>query len=185
MLTRIGRSFAPWKRNFFESEDTRPDLYGPLWIQTTIVFLLVCMGNLSRYFSSGFDGNASLRTYHFRYAVLLVYTAGFGLPLALGLLLRYFQSRVTPIQLICLYGYSMSCTIVILILCALPSGVLHWLLMLYGLINSTAFLLLNLLDEVRSFPLVRQYVIFGGIAACQLAMFLIFKLIFFELMGPE
>lgn len=56
VITRIIRSLTPWKRNFFESEDMRPDLYGPIWIQTTLMFLLVCMGNLSRYISSGFDG---------------------------------------------------------------------------------------------------------------------------------
>lgn len=114
--------------------------------------------------------------------MLLVYTAGFGLPAILGLVLRFFQSRVTVVQLVCLYGYSMSCTIIVLVLCVIPSTVLHWLLMLYGLLNSTAFLLLNLLDEVQTFPPIRQYIIYGGIVVCQLTLFLMFKLIFFELM---
>lgn len=185
VTTRIVRSFTPWKRNFFDSEDTRPDLYGPLWIQTTMVFMLLCMGNLSRYISSGYDAEASLRTYHLGYAVVLVYTTGFGLPVLLGFVLRYFQSRVTIVQLICLYGYSMSCTIVVLVLCAFPNSILHWLLMLYALVNSTAFLTLNLIDEVGSFPRVSQYIILGVITICQILLFLMYKVVFFELLEKK
>lgn len=39
-------------------------------------------------------------------------------------------------QLICIYGYSFGCFIIIFLLCIIPAGWLHWLLMIYGMVNS-------------------------------------------------
>lgn len=47
-------------------------------------------------------------------------------------------------QLICIYGYSFGCFILVFLLCIIPVSWLHWLLMIYGMINSSAFLILNL-----------------------------------------
>lgn len=181
MFTRITKSLTPWKRNFFDTDDNSPDLYGPFWIMTTIVFLLACMGNLSRYLNNWDNDEFQVRVHLIRYAVLVVYGLGFGLPLGLGIMLRYFKSDSTIAQLVCLYGYSLGCFVVILPMCVIPSNLLQWLLISYGILNSTAFLIFNLETEIRSLDKVKKYFVFGLIAGCQLGLFLMFKLLFFDL----
>lgn len=181
VLTRIIKSLTPWKRNFFETDDNSPDLYGPFWIMTTIVFLLACMGNLSRYLNDWDNDGFIFRIHLVRYAILVVYGVGFGLPLALGLLLRYFRSETTIAQLVCLYGYSLGCFVAILPLCVVPSNLLQWLLISYGVLNSTAFLILNLDTEMLTLDSRKKYFVYGLIAGCQFGLWLMVKLLFFDL----
>lgn len=83
-------------------------------------------------------------------------------------------------QLICIYGYSFGCFVLVFLLCIIPWGWLHWLLMIYGMINSIAFLVMNLSEYLE--PLDKKsYVIFGIIGAAQIFLFLMFKLVFFNL----
>jgi hypothetical protein len=116
-----------------------------------------------------------------RYAVIIVYSLGIGFPLVLGLVLGLFQSSVSPIQVICLYGYSLSSFILVLLLCIIPSDIFHWLLMLYGILNSSAFLIMNLNQEIEAMNRPKVYIIYGLIACCQITIFLVFKLVFFDI----
>ena len=91
---------------------------------------------------------------------------------------------VGGIQLICLYGYSFGCFIVVFLLCIIPAGWLHWLLMIYGMVNSIAFMVLNLRDYLETLE-KRSFVVFGLIGGAQIFLFLIFKLVFFELIYTD
>lgn len=42
-------SMTPFNRNFHELAEKNPDLYGPFWIFTTIIFLINMAGNLSNF----------------------------------------------------------------------------------------------------------------------------------------
>jgi hypothetical protein len=53
--------------------------------------------------------------------------------------------------------------------------------MAYGMINTIAFLILNIKDYLEELEKPKTYVIFGIIAVVQISLFLIFKLIFFSL----
>lgn len=83
--------------------------------------------------------------------------------------------------MICIYGYSFSCFILIFILCIIPVSGLQWFLMAYGMINTTAFLILNLKDYMTELEKPKTYVLFGLIALVEIVLFLIFKLVFFDL----
>ena len=83
--------------------------------------------------------------------------------------------------MICLYGYSLSCFIPILILCIIPTHILQWILMVYGMVNSTLFLLLNLRTELDSLSQPKRYMAYGIVATFQITLVLIFKLLFFNM----
>lgn len=53
--------------------------------------------------------------------------------------------------------------------------------MLYGIINSSAFLIMNINQEIESMNKFRVYVIYGLIGICQGTLFLVFKLVFFDI----
>lgn len=52
--------------------------------------------------------------------------------------------------------------------------------MIYGMINSSAFLILNIMEYLETLE-KKSLVIFGIIGAAQIFLFLIFKLVFFDL----
>jgi hypothetical protein len=73
---------------------------------------------------------------------------------------------------------------VVFLLCIIPAGWLHWLLMIYGMVNSIAFMVLNLRDYLETLE-KRSFVVFGLIGGAQIFLFLIFKLVFFELIYTD
>lgn len=65
----------------------KPDLYGPMWIYTTLIIILSISGNFSRYLQTGADNF----TYDFKYipiAATVIYSMAVGMPLGLKLLMR-------------------------------------------------------------------------------------------------
>jgi hypothetical protein len=90
VVGRITRAMMPWKQDFFESSETRPDLYGPFWILTTIIFLLSLMGNLTTYLKNFHEEKFEFRLELVRIGTIVVYSFGIGFPILLGLLLKFF-----------------------------------------------------------------------------------------------
>lgn len=98
VMTRVVRSVSPWKQDFFESADRNPDLYGPFWILTTIIFLLSLMGNVSTYLKNFHEAEFEFRLELVRYGTIIVYSFGLGFPIGLSFLLKFFKSSVTAFQ---------------------------------------------------------------------------------------
>ena len=58
--------------------------------------------------------------------------------------------------------------------------------MIYGMANSTAFLILNMDEYLDTIDKKGQYAVFGIIGLAQITLFLTFKLVFFDLIyDPE
>ena len=55
MLNRCWAAVYP-KANFLDVLDGNPDLYGPFWIATTMVFILFIGGTISQYLAEKNDG---------------------------------------------------------------------------------------------------------------------------------
>lgn len=53
--------------------------------------------------------------------------------------------------------------------------------MIYGMINSVAFLVLNMFEHLDEIEKKGQYIVFGIIGLAQITLFLTFKLVFFDL----
>ena len=47
-------SLKPFNSDLADEISTNPDLYGPFWIMTTLIFVLACMGNLTAYEANDF-----------------------------------------------------------------------------------------------------------------------------------
>ncbi len=46
---RVMNSFIPLNPNFLEVAQHSPDLYGPFWIYTTLIFVIAAAGSLTKY----------------------------------------------------------------------------------------------------------------------------------------
>lgn len=53
--------------------------------------------------------------------------------------------------------------------------------MVYGMVNSIAFLILNMVEYLDTLDKKGMYTIFGIIGLAQISLFLTFKLVFFDL----
>lgn len=60
MLARCGAALWP-RANFLDVLEGNPDLYGPFWIATTVVFILFAGGTVSEYLADTGEGAGGFR----------------------------------------------------------------------------------------------------------------------------
>ena len=136
VLNRIKGSMLPRPKGaFFELVAPNPDLYGPFWISTTLIFAMAMTGNLASYIAFKPDPTHPNKkwTYDFNQLTLagtVVYAYVTVLPLLFWLLLRYYEASKRLVDVLCIYGYTLSVFVPISILCVLPSNLLRWLLVI-------------------------------------------------------
>ena len=83
--------FPPKAKSFLDAYKTKPDLYGPLWIYTTLIIVLAISGNLYRYTQM-----KDKFTYNYEFvpvAAAVIYSIGIGFPLAMKFLMRILGSQ--------------------------------------------------------------------------------------------
>lgn len=131
-----------------------PDLYGPFWICTTLIFVLFFASTVVGLLFSFWQQ----KTYEYRFDLLtgaagLMYSYTFIVPAILWLVIRYFNMSPTTtlIQLICLYGYSNITWIPVAILSISPllgaptaSNIIRWVFITIGFAFSGSFIGKNL-----------------------------------------
>jgi hypothetical protein len=176
IVTRIKKSFMPINNSFFDIAKNNPDLYGPFWIYTTLIYVIAAGGALSYYFTNSANNYFQM---FIPVAGTILYSFGFGFPLALWLCMKCFKVELKYVSLICLYGYSLCCFIPVLIFCSSGFGWVQWLFLSYGIANSSAFLLINLWNLIRSLEDKKQYIFLGLLGGGQFILFLILKFYFF------
>ena len=174
--TRIIQSFIPLNNLFFNTANDKPDLYGPFWIYTTLIYVMAAGGALSYYFT---DNKNNYFQSFVPVAGSILYSFGFGFPLVLWLCFKFFKINMKYMTLICLYGYSLTCFVPVLIICAFGFNWLQWLVLTYAILNSTAFVLINLWNTIKGQEDKTKYTILGIISANQFIFYLTLKLYFF------
>ena len=73
------------------------------------------------------------------------------------LTLKIFKQEMKYVSLICLYGYSLTCFIPVLIICASGFAWIQWILLLYGIANSSAFVAINLWNFIKPLDERKKY----------------------------
>jgi hypothetical protein len=87
---RMRLSVVPTNNEFYELIEYRPDVFGPFWILTTLIFLVSVSGNLAMWMAT------SGHRYDFNFvpkAASLIYFVGFVVPLALWGMCKYVHSE--------------------------------------------------------------------------------------------
>ena len=175
---RLIHSIIPFNSGFYEICVKSPDLYGPFWIYTTLIFVIAACGSLSSYFQDQYDTNFYQKVVPI--AGSTIYTIGFGLPLLLFVCLKFFGEKISYFSIVCIYGYSLSIFVPITIICACGNPWIHWIFLSYGAGASTSFILVNFWKTFRSQSGNKKYILIAVIVAVQAALFFTMKLYFFE-----
>jgi len=177
---KIKGSLIPFNKSFYQSIETNSDLYGPFWIFTTIIFLIALIGNISSYMHSE-DKDKFVYDYnHVPHAIFIIYGFGFGAPFVLWLIMKFlFKIDIDLITNICIYGYSYTILIPILLICIIPFKLISTLALLYFLIHSCTFLFYNMYLVIQQKAQKSKYVVLGLLGGIQLLLFFFLKFYFF------
>ncbi|XP_020915764.1 protein YIPF1 [Exaiptasia diaphana] len=107
----LGSMVPAYKKNYLVSQiRPNPDLYGPFWVCATLVFTTAIAGNLASYLVEKGDHEWVYDFHKVTLAAGAIYTYAFLIPTALwGLLLwRRSTAGYSFLEILCVYGYSLS-----------------------------------------------------------------------------
>ncbi|XP_020213591.1 protein YIPF1 homolog [Cajanus cajan] len=179
VVERIRDSLFPFRGSFNEKTATNPDLYGPFWICTTLIFVAASIGTFVTYIAH------KLKSKEWDYDINLVtWSAGlfYGyvtiVPLCLYVILKYFSAPAGLVQLFCLYGYSLFVFIPALCMSIVPLEIFRWVIAGVAGFMSATFVALNLRAHIKSAG-ERWFLIVAGIFLLQLALAVVLKVYLF------
>ncbi|CAN6614200.1 protein Yip5p [Trichomonascus vanleenenianus] len=146
------------RRGMVAGGNGTPDLYGPFWICTTVVFVLFFSSTLTGLLFSSWQG----KKYEYKFDLLtgaagLMYSYTFLIPLGMWLILRYLNiaPNTTLLQLVALYGYSNVIWIPVAILSVSPllgvprlSNIIRWIFIILGFAVSASFIGKNIFKKL-------------------------------------
>ncbi|XP_030852730.1 protein YIPF1 [Strongylocentrotus purpuratus] len=188
--SQVGRrllgSFIPHPTKSFLDSHIRPspDLYGPLWVCITLVFTIAISGDMADYIA---NMHSSSYVWHAHFsnvtiAAVVIFAYAWIIPSCLYGFLHHRGNLggYTFLELVCLYGYSLTIYIPISMLWMIDVNWLRWVLVLIGLVLSSAVLLLALWPSVKNdekkFAAVALFLVFAFHAGLAIG----FKMYFFH-----
>jgi len=185
VIERAYKSLYP-KDDFVNVVGSNPDLYGPFWITTTVIFLLFVTSSIAGSIAA-FMSNESY-TYDFKilsFGVAALYTYTFGISLLLWITLKYFGCKPSFLDIVDLYGYGLTIWIPISIVCVVPHETLRWSMVAIGFVISGFFMLKNLYPVIlrADAKTTRLLLIFVLVIHAGFALLLKFKFFSYDIEG--
>jgi len=181
VLRRIFGAILPIPPKFFQITEQNPDLYGPFWIASTLVFIMSAAGNVGAWIDQNLNDTNSDWQYDVNklsVAAGVIYGYLAIIPLLLYFFCRYNSIPLQLMQMFCIFGYSMFIYVPISIFCVVPISYVRWGLVAFGFLVSTATLISNYflaMNEHRGKGIIVMVIIF----ILQLAFALTCALYFF------
>ncbi|KAK4764718.1 hypothetical protein SAY86_025808 [Trapa natans] len=151
VLNRLMGSLSPIDGSFFSKIVVNPDIYGPIWISTTLVFMLASLGNWATYLMEKHAGKGSSWTFDVNYvnvAAIAIYGYAIAVPLGFYFLLQYLGSNANLVQFWCMWGYSLFIFILSAFPLLIPVEILRWIIIVAAGAASACFVGSNLRSYV-------------------------------------
>lgn len=125
----------------------KPDLYGPFWICTTLIFTLTVsqslFGVLVDIFTASKTSDTQFNFQKINLAITVVYGAFFLFPLIFILANKIFGSNIPVIKSASIYGYSFLIYVIASVVCIIPIGFLRVIVLILAGGHSIVFLGFN------------------------------------------
>ncbi|ORZ06983.1 hypothetical protein BCR41DRAFT_378732 [Lobosporangium transversale] len=144
VMERLFASVVP-KDNFLEVMGGSPDLYGPFWVATTVIFVLFVTGSIVDSINAYLSGATySYDIFQMTFAFGTIYTYAFLVPLMVWGATKYFGCQPDLLEMLALYGYALTIWIPVSILSVIPIELARWILLGIGAGLSGVFLIRNM-----------------------------------------
>ncbi|CAB4404070.1 unnamed protein product [Rhizophagus irregularis] len=176
VLERASKSLFP-KDNFVETVGSNPDLYGPFWIPTTVIFLLFVTATIAKFIS---DKDSPYDFIILSFGFAAIYTYSFGMPFIVWGALKYFGCSPSLLDTIGLYGYSLTIWLPISIINIIPSDTVRWALVIVGFAISGFFITRNLYPIISRADSKTSRLLLIFVLAAHAAFALLLKFKFFS-----
>lgn len=183
VVLRLRRAAWPFfSQSFFETIGDNPDLYGPVWICTTLVFVIGVASNLSSWVALP-TGKEGTWTYDFSLvtqAASVVLGFAVVVPILIWGVLLHFNVPMKFVKLACLYGYSVVTFLPAAVLCTTPSAALDWLVVAIAMGLSSALLVANVYPALNEHAAASSKLLAAFLAGTQVAFGFTLKVFFFK-----
>ena len=182
-LLRLLYSLIPFNNKFQNLVKDRPDLYGPIWIYSSLIIIISSTGSLTRTLQG--NNNKNFFQEFVPIAAVVIYSVGFGLPILIAFLMKIFGTSLSFISVICTYGYSFSIFLPISIICVIQLDILQWIALIYAVFSSTSLLVVNYYRQMGDYSKNKKILIILIVLIFQFGLLLFFKLYFFQRFSKE
>jgi len=164
-------------------QNKSPDIYGPFWITTTLIFFVAVTSNIASYFNASDDFEYDIS--HLFRATVVLYSFTFLTPLFYRLIFFWVLNVDMPlVDLICLYGYSLVPFLPATVFCAVPDEPLVWFLLTVATVVSLIFVMRNVAGPVLGGGDQRKRQVggpvLGSMIGCHICFLLVLKLGFYR-----
>eukprot|EP01024_Parvocaulis_polyphysoides_P011376 TRINITY_DN13989_c0_g1_i1.p1 TRINITY_DN13989_c0_g1~~TRINITY_DN13989_c0_g1_i1.p1 ORF type:complete len:333 (-),score=35.98 TRINITY_DN13989_c0_g1_i1:249-1247(-) len=172
--------YGPLKPDFYDNTKEKPDLYGPFWITTTVIFLTAVASSISLALQNK-DDQTKDELHSLFVAIGLYYGYVFVVGAVFwGILKLYGSNEASLTNVWCMYGYTMTIWIPVSVIASVPIAALYWTVIIVAMVWSGLFLTVNFRSIISTtFPVnsVWAMLIQGGVHALVgfIAGFFIFK----------
>ncbi|KAF9107257.1 hypothetical protein BGX27_008809 [Mortierella sp. AM989] len=144
VMERCFASVLP-KDNFLEVMGGNPDLYGPIWIATTVIFVLFVTSSIVDSINAYINKTPySYDIFQLTFAFGTIYTYAFLVPLMIWGATKYFGCQPDLLEMLALYGYALTIWVPVAILSVIPIELARWILLGIGAGLSGVFLIRNM-----------------------------------------
>ncbi|KAK3814965.1 MAG: hypothetical protein J3Q66DRAFT_284545, partial [Benniella sp.] len=179
VMERCMTSVIP-KENFLSIMNGSPDLYGPFWVPTTVIFVLFVSSSIV----DSINAYRSSTPYVYDFSQLTfafgaIYTYAFLVPALIWGATKYFGCQPDLLEMLALYGYGLTIWIPIAFLNILPWNALRWILVLVGSGVSGVFLIRNLYPVLSRAEAQTSKIILVLVVALHAVLSLVLKYKFF------
>jgi hypothetical protein len=182
-LLRFLNSLIPFNNKFQNLVKDKPDLYGPIWIYSSLIIIISATGSLTRTLQG--NNNKNFFQEFVPIAGVVIYGVGFGLPILIAFLMKIFGTSLTFASVICTYGYSFSIFLPISIICVIQWDILQWIFLIYAIFSSTSLLVVNYYKQMGDYSKNKKFLIIIIVLIFQFGLLLFFKLYFFQRFSQE
>lgn len=175
VIYRLISSFYPVTGDFFSKIDANPDLYGLIWITTTLVFMLASFGNWATYLMQKHSDGTTSWSFDVGYinaAAVGIYGYAVVVPMSFKFLLQYLGSNASLVRFWCMWGYSFSIFIPTALLLLIPVEILRWIIILIAGSASSCFVALKLKSYIEGANDLKMMVVAAFLLQMALAIFI-------------
>ncbi|KAI3435959.1 hypothetical protein D9Q98_002017 [Chlorella vulgaris] len=176
-----------FRGDFLEYVDGNPDLYGPFWVASTLIFVTAATGTLASYIdwvrhATPGEEHGSW-TYDVdkvggSFALFYGYVGLVGL--ALWGVLKWFKAGLSLASIWCIYGYSVAAFIPICFVCVVPVEIARWAVVAAATLTSGTFILLSMRKHIQDSDAgAKALPLYGTIIALHAGLGLALKFYFF------
>ncbi|KAF9201667.1 hypothetical protein BGZ49_008112 [Haplosporangium sp. Z 27] len=186
VMERCFASVIP-KDNFLDVMGGRPDLYGPFWIATTVIFVLFVTSSIVDSINAYINKTVySYDIFQLTFAFGTIYTYAFLIPLLVWGATKYFGCQPDLLEMLALYGYALTIWIPVSVLSVIPIELARWILLGIGAGFSGVFLIRNMYPVLSRAEgqiakiILLLVILFHGV----LALILKYKFFAYEISSP-